>query len=536
MSDETAEGNDHVVIEMAELAPGNEKDKQSNDKIKPKQPLSDPTAPWTAPNALSRTQRDEQFDQEMLRRAIADTGRWAYGTISVEAWILDETTGKLIRPQRAFWFDPVAVREGQDNESMMRLVDDSREDFVRPDPLAPGIGLAGALWSELSHKGGNRQMAMPTKNRGSMRMLDEVMANNRNVAWREVEPIAQDPDQPYNLRLHLVVEAGIGLAAGVKYQFRGTQGLVVYMAPPTTDITKLKSETNEQYLLSAADVIGSIVAMRGPRKDCVEARRGDRESVRRRLRQNMVAFIRAGGSFLAKSNEKKYEDGEARELPDRTSGGMEQSLAAPVIANKRTPGTFIKTKMKLVASKCRGANNEPPPPFSTIESIWSFAGSFLTLLMLFAFSDAISKRNPEYKLVTGPFGALMTLQYSLTAAPASQPRNAMFGQAISISIALGMTHTPLGANVRRALGTSLSIFCMSRFGCIHPPAGAAALIFSGGGYTWVHMGIMLAGNVLAIFFATIINDLNVKRQYPTFWGFGYWRKYFFNREERVKSA
>ena len=42
------------------------------------------------------------------------------------------------------------------------------------------------------------------------------------------------------------------------------------------------------------------------------------------------------------------------------------------------------------------------------------------------------------------------------------------------------------------------------------------------------MGISLAGNVIAILFAVVINDLNVKRQYPTSWGFGYWRKHVFN--------
>ena len=37
-----------------------------------------------------------------------------------------------------------------------------------------------------------------------------------------------------------------------------------------------------------------------------------------------------------------------------------------------------------------------------------------------------------------------------------------------------------------------------------------------------HMGIMLAGNIIAIFSTTMINDMNDKRQYPTFLGFGHW--------------
>ena len=109
---------------------------------------------------------------------------------------------------------------------------------------------------------------------------------------------------------------------------------------------------------------------------------------------------------------------------------------------------------------------------------------------------------------------------------ASQPRNAILGQTISLAIALGMTYTSLSSNIKQALGTALAISIMARLGNTHPPAGAACLIFSAGGYSWVHMGIMLAGNIIAIFSATVINDMNIKRQYPTYWGFGYWKKHF----------
>lgn len=97
-----------------------------------------------------------------------------------------------------------------------------------------------------------------------------------------------------------------------------------------------------------------------------------------------------------------------------------------------------------------------------------------------------------------------------------------------------MTYTRLATNVRKALGTAIAITCMARLGVTHPPAGAAALIFTGGGYTWEHMGIMLAGNMIAIFSATVINDLNDKRQYPTFWGFGHWKTVFCPGKESKK--
>ena len=48
--------------------------------------------------------------------------------------MLDTPTGKLIRPKKAFWFDPVVVRDNIDNEAMLRLADDGRDDFIRPEP------------------------------------------------------------------------------------------------------------------------------------------------------------------------------------------------------------------------------------------------------------------------------------------------------------------------------------------------------------------------------------------------------------------
>ena len=47
---------------------------------------------------------------------------------------------------------------------------------------------------------------------------------------------------------------------------------------------------------------------------------------------------------------------------------------------------------------------------------------------------------------------------------------------------------------------------------------------------------MLAGNLLAILCATVINDLNNRRQYPTSWGFRYWQKHFFGGKGKGKAA
>lgn len=113
----------------------------------------------------------------------------------------------------------------------------------------------------------------------------------------------------------------------------------------------------------------------------------------------------------------------------------------------------------------------------------------------------------------------MTLQYGLTAAPASQPRNAIIGQALSLTIAhlIGQI-SGLELWLKQTLATSLAIGVMVFLGVTHPPAGAAALVFSGGKMSWRQLGLMILGNVIAILSATLINNWNDKRQYPTFWG------------------
>ena len=217
----------------------------------------------------------------------------------------------------------------------------------------------------------------------------------------------------------------------MKYQFRGTRGLVLYMArceyiyccdyhhisyvccyiliyflctfTVTTDTAKLKSQTNEHYLLSSADVIGSIVSLRDYRRILVAERRAERESLRRRVRHKMIAFIALGGSFLRESCGVREHDKTTNSDREVVPEQFEKSTHS-ISTSTRQKSISIWKFIKTTITKWRGAGNEPPPPFTNTESIWTFVGCFLTLLMLLTFSDAITKRNPEYSLVTGPFG------------------------------------------------------------------------------------------------------------------------------------
>lgn len=79
------------------------------------------------------------------------------------------------------------------------------------------------------------------------------------------------------------------------------------------------------------------------------------------------------------------------------------------------------------------------------------------------------------------YGALTTLQYNLTAAPASQPRHAFFAQIFASTTSLCLGYIPTIPTWFR----SAHIYCMAKLGIIHPPAGAAAIVFSTGTLGWV---------------------------------------------------
>ena len=67
-------------------------------------------------------------------------------------------------------------------------------------------------------------------------------------------------------------------------------------------------------------------------------------------------------------------------------------------------------------------------------------------------------------------------QYGLTAAPASQPRNAIVGQAVALVIAqLIGTRTDMDIWLKQSVATSLAIAVMAKLGVIHPPAGTHAV-------------------------------------------------------------
>ena len=104
-------------------------------------------------------------------------------------------------------------------------------------------------------------------------------------------------------------------------------------------------------------------------------------------------------------------------------------------------------------------------------------------------------------------------------APPAQPRNVLYGQAVSTIIAILFTkllEDHVTRHVRVSFTTASAIAAMVLLGIPHPPAGATALILSRGNFNWNSLGAMILSNLIAVIVSTCINNISEKRQYPTF--------------------
>lgn len=305
------------------------------------------------------------------------------------------------------------------------------------------------------------------------------------------------------------------------FHIGNTDGVVVYMARGTVNVEKLMGRTNEEYLAHVSLVIGSAYALRMPRLAVEKERRSEAKATWRKVKRKLHT-IRA----LNRNIETFIEDEVPKDIDEKTKQAADKSDDDLSHGERRLYDTlaagltFITMKLTSTYKKSMGVQIQAPPATSWEQTCVTFFASLLTILILTSLSESLVQTyGPDFALVLGPFGAMSTLLYSLTSAPASQPRNAILGQTASLFIAYGFGQTDIDSRLKQSLATATSIAFMAKTGLTHPPAGASAMIFSGGSHSMGQIGVMLLGNVVAILLATVFNNLDAKRQYPTSWGY-----------------
>lgn len=120
--------------------------------------------------------------------------------------------------------------------------------------------------------------------------------------------------------------------------------------------------------------------------------------------------------------------------------------------------------------------------------------------------------------IMAPFGASCVLAFGVWDAPLSQPRNIIGGHLVSSLIGLSVLHF-FGDGILAmaiAVGASISIMQLTR--TTHPPAGADPLVIIMSGSSWSFLLTpVLAGAVVIVVVALVVNNVVKGRKYPTFW-------------------
>lgn len=253
-----------------------------------------------------------------LRRAVEVAGLYAstFGVSSIELWVLRRRAARLERPDGGAWVDDVSSSASSPSaatDSNSAALAALEAGGVPPPAVPPGVGLPGALWSETGAvtapspaavrewasmddeersedlrraaagdaapdgwnepfryqgegagqrgAGGGRRGLLKDLGRSIGHSLRHNLVGDRGVVWRELLPMARDPDRHNDARLRLYVEAGFALAAGVRFDIGGGhRGVVIFLAPRSADMRSLRSEECEAYLRHASGVISATYA------------------------------------------------------------------------------------------------------------------------------------------------------------------------------------------------------------------------------------------------------------------------------------
>ena len=264
-------------------------------------------------------------NQDLLHRTVQEACQFSYGTRMVEVWVWDSVLSKLFRPDGGWWIDPYWHSECHATDgscTFCQFVDKSRNDYIAPPTLSPGVGIPGVLWSDLGHKNRKHKRRDSTNSRRdstsrrgsssgngfdkgfllqvfgnisvSEARLDQMESPNERIAWRDVKALAEDPDQPRTHRLQVVASTDLRWTGGVTFQIKGEQGVVVYYARDKVNLEKLQDKTNTDYLIQAADFIGSAWALRLPRQAAVIRRQEETSQNFRRVKYALLFLIREG--------------------------------------------------------------------------------------------------------------------------------------------------------------------------------------------------------------------------------------------------
>ena len=167
---------------------------------------------------------------------------------------------------------------------------------------------------------------------------------------------------------------------------------------------------------------------------------------------------------------------------------------------------------RIQAQRQRGRAYQPR--FDRRQVLGSWAGGLLAIAGL-----GLISTWSHYPLVVAPFGASTVLLFGHPTSPLAQPRNIVLGNTVAAAVSVlsvaALGSTPLAMGL--AVGLAIALGQLLR--CLHPPAGAVALL---GVLLRARAGFVLipvlAGSLLLVLMAVLFSRLQHSTPpYPHHW-------------------
>lgn len=163
-------------------------------------------------------------------------------------------------------------------------------------------------------------------------------------------------------------------------------------------------------------------------------------------------------------------------------------------------------------AKMRGAGRPPAGPGLRHAAAAGLGGGVALAVV------ALLSVWAEAPLLIAPFGASCVLLFAVPDSPLAQPRTVIGGHGVAALVGV-LFFAAFGAAWWVApLTAGAAIAAMVALRVVHPPAGANPLVVIAGGHGLGFVASpVLAGAVVLVAVALVVNNLPRDRRYPAYW-------------------
>lgn len=175
---------------------------------------------------------------------------------------------------------------------------------------------------------------------------------------------------------------------------------------------------------------------------------------------------------------------------------------------------MLLAQLRQSLARARERGRAFQPRFHGQHILASWLGGLLAISAL-----ALLSRWSGYGLVVAPFGASTVLLFGHPASPLAQPRNLVLGNGVAALAAVLCVQVLGSTPLAMGLAVGLAIAAGQRLRCLHPPAGAVALlgVLLQARPSYVLMPVLL-GSLLLLLFAVLFHRLMpATGAYPHHW-------------------